>query len=293
MDECFCPGADIPIRQGDIFLWEKDATPGDVRWPQMGVILTADCDIANNKFGGFLTCVPVLSLHNYINDVLIINKLEKQYEKHIESVVSLVHKFHIQKNPGAKRLTRNSLEQWLSRKGSSQISDELCIGEGKQRVAFEKACEIACSCLVALQSSAPLEVVQSLVELHKYKSNSNTKESNKQIRTQIGYDAKRPAQDIFFISAIPDVEELGFMVMLRHIRPVSIGSLTTSVQDKQVDSRKALRIARLHDVYKYAMTQQFAMLFSRIGLSAAYEDSRELVVDDFVEIHLKKLIEGN
>lgn len=54
---------DAPLRQGDVIeSTNADATP----WTRFLLVITADCDLANTKNAGRVTCVPLLGAEDYL-----------------------------------------------------------------------------------------------------------------------------------------------------------------------------------------------------------------------------------
>ncbi|SDM91588.1 hypothetical protein SAMN04488074_12936 [Lentzea albidocapillata subsp. violacea] len=57
-----------PLRQGDVL---EAADPAASLWQRHLVVLTADCDLARAKHHGRVTCVPVLTEHEYLLEMQI------------------------------------------------------------------------------------------------------------------------------------------------------------------------------------------------------------------------------
>lgn len=61
--ECHDVSDDRPIRQGDVFEW---VSPSTDPLKFLGLVVTADCDIANAKHEGILSYVPILRFVDYL-----------------------------------------------------------------------------------------------------------------------------------------------------------------------------------------------------------------------------------
>ena len=85
------------IRQGDVLEW---IDPGAHRF---GVIVTADCDIANEKFGEFLTYVPAIDLRTYLARNYLSSQVAKELTK-IEAVIAqTMRALQVEGRPDLKR----------------------------------------------------------------------------------------------------------------------------------------------------------------------------------------------
>lgn len=60
-ESCSRP-ANTPLRQGDVL---EASDPAASVWTRHLMIITADCDFANSKNAGRVTCVPLLAADEY------------------------------------------------------------------------------------------------------------------------------------------------------------------------------------------------------------------------------------
>jgi hypothetical protein len=102
---------DKPIRQGDIFAWGDWASRED--WEKFGVIITADCDIANNRASSFLAYLPILSLESYVKLVWARERISRLFRTHERQTADEIHRLHLRLNPNATKLDALTLQHWI------------------------------------------------------------------------------------------------------------------------------------------------------------------------------------
>jgi len=92
--------------------------------------------------------------------------------------------------------------------------------------------------------------------------------------------------DAMFLNSLADDLQSGYIVYLRRVLEVLEGVVVTSTHSIPFDAQY-LRLGRLNPPYVYALTQQFASVFSAIGLPAVYEGARGAVADHFLSTYLE------
>jgi hypothetical protein len=71
-----------PVRQGDIL---RHYEPGNVSEAYC-VVLTADCDISNDKFGDFYSVLPIVSASDYLTKIWIVRRLKANHDRAVEAL---------------------------------------------------------------------------------------------------------------------------------------------------------------------------------------------------------------
>jgi ubiquitin len=77
-------------------------------------------------------------------------------------------------------------------------------------------------------------------------------------------------EDVFLLPALPLAADTPCVVMLREIVGVSNDAVCFRATDATTTD-SFLRVCRLQPTYKYAVSQAFGILYSRIGLPDEYE----------------------
>ena len=74
-----------PIRQGDVFEWvgENRLRP----WKFYGIVVTADCDLANSKTAGRLSYVPALVAEDYLWHFWMGKKLDLAHQSAMSALL--------------------------------------------------------------------------------------------------------------------------------------------------------------------------------------------------------------
>ena len=84
MEECSAFNSDDTIEQGTIISFTNN---NNIRY---GIIVTADCDIYQNKYGQFLSYCPIFLLKEYIETDLHQKLCKRQLHKLFEKIKKLI-----------------------------------------------------------------------------------------------------------------------------------------------------------------------------------------------------------
>ena len=288
MIDCTSANDDSELRQGDIFIYRDWPSRSD--WDQIGILLTADCDIAQKKFGRFLTYLPLVSLTQYVKGTIIPNNLQKQMLALMEEISKLYFKGRRAVDPDAKPPSINVMERWVS---EGEISD---LNE------YVKLSNAECARLRDLKSIASEGLVrhegnflsnQSLLKRSYGALKNKSEEQQKEfLRNIVKNSLINTSQDVYFVSSVPGIpsglgDGLGYYVLLREVRPISMDNISNCVSDMIEANNSAIRVARLEPVFKHGLTQKFAYLFSRIGFPEEFErDQKEIIEIAYQELSL-------
>jgi hypothetical protein len=68
-----------PIRQGDVIVRIHIGNDGTASEEEFGVIITADCDIAQEKMGPFYTYVSLVSAQQYVEHIWAAEELVDRF----------------------------------------------------------------------------------------------------------------------------------------------------------------------------------------------------------------------
>lgn len=262
-------GRNSPLRQGDIL---KRRADGSAEWL---FLLTADCDIANSKHGGNLTCLSVISATAYLN-IWASNRTEVFAQKACESACKAIHELEISRSSQALRLSRNELDRWLMADGVEGIIALLAFPDRKS----EKRCREQ---LHHYQRLTDYDV-SGLSRLHQAWKAAGKSVANQ--RSEVREAFAGISDDWFFVPHIPGSHEVGFVIDLR--RPVmmntdSVFAHETDAKVLDANENSYVRTGRFVDYIRFSVSQSFASLFARIGMISAFETERDLAFDDIVE----------
>lgn len=272
------------VRQGDI-IRKLNPETGEVE--RLGIVITADCDIAQKKAAERYTWLEIMPMAAYIDGPWAQEQLRKLSEKRSKSICEHLNS-HIRKvDPRLAPLTHNSLAQWLSSKTAEEI-------------------------LTTTTGKAPAEDAKPLRDLQGFALTVSADENQiafsrlKAAWTLFGVDEKKQQdsvrnafkdgggfQDYFVLPELPRQSGLGFVVMLRSMWTIMAPDLYLTEQDARIhDSPHAFhRLGRLNDGVRFSIVQKLAFLFSRIGMTKTFESACETATELTVEEFFKKNIQ--
>lgn len=273
--ECEIPSSEEPIRQGDIFSW-RDSSSSDLV-SKTAVVLTADCDIAWGKSADFYSIAPVVPLKEYISRVWAEKKLQKFRIHHLRKISDLIHAERVRKDASSMKLSQSAVERWVEYDTAEAILGALGVSEGKESTELNKAIAIGKACLASSgDNDTPLNGLANIAAME---ANSSPQKELLKLTKAAQGELVRPPHDLFLISDIPGQRDIGYVVLLRLMTTVAIKNLTASTGAWRADRALGLRVGRLKATYKYALTQQLGILFSRIGMPEEYEEAQALAVE--------------
>ena len=266
------------IRQGDIFIFSDSLAAADI-WQRAGVIVTADCDIANDKHSGILSYVPILSLREYLAWRVLPRIADRRRKRLLQDLLDLIGR--IEGDVGLKPgISARAVEVFATVENGL---DDLCGYLGGVTPKDWSVLTVMINDVSALgrvlESSAYDEQFGALVSTYKpTKKKSAADILLNEIRDQL----KNLPGDVFFISSLSREHAEGFVAYLRLIRETSLQRLSTSYYDKDGRGVVAHRISRLRAPYVYRLTQQMADVFASIGLPEEYEEARDSIFESYL-----------
>lgn len=252
------------FRQGDIIKLYG------VEHADYGVIINADCDLANNKTDGHIAYIPLFSFQDFINRFWFgdeVKTIRKQCENNLlryfdsATEVQELAEWLAKENPD---IVFDALSSSLALKKQSDADD-------LERLVKKLHVSIHDNGLCALRKIYSLE-----------------KNPEKHAETQLGKLRSNLGEGHMMISSVVGLSDLGFVLRMKRIFSIDESScyklmskyLIESPDDKSI---AAVRIARLTPTYKYKAAQVFANSFSRIGLSDEITRLNDLAILDVVQ----------
>ncbi len=240
--ECSVFDPSDEIRQGTIIKFDTQEDD-----EKIGIIVTADCDIAQNKHGRYLSYCNIITLDSYIRNYFIQKKCQK---KIVEKLKCL--KLQIQ-DTLQRELSDSAFEQLLSYDKETLgtiINNNTLIKEILELQPFYQKTEFLMEDFIAI-------------------CNQKKKEFENEIKNFPG--------DKFFISTIPDPECIneGFVVNLRRIKEIKRDEISIRYFGS---TPYCFVLGKLNSPYKEKLAQALGCMFSDLGLPADYEDQRNTII---------------
>lgn len=243
------------VRQGDILEWVNREN----YWHEYAVIITADCDIAQNKNDDIFSYCPIISLEKYIKEYYLRKKIK--ISTVIKETKSALDKHFISKGDADVDIDINLFLDMLKDDGYEQTARYFDI---KNQKVIKK---------LKFIEDFNYKKVDNYELYFDYKSLSGNIEKNKvisKLEKDIQSFIKQPPGDIFYLNYIANTSNIGFVINLRRIGMLSKDQITTNYEVKK-GQFLAKRIGHLCSPFSYRLTQKVGQMFSDIGLPEEYE----------------------
>ncbi|MDD1965892.1 hypothetical protein NPS29_11220 [Pseudomonas putida] len=270
--EWLTPGSEIPVRQGDILIC-RDQQTGSIE--STFLVITADCDISKEKFGAQLAGLKVITHDQYLREIWGEKKLLKIIGDEKAKLHSQIVKWHSILIEAKSSLTEDATLAWLLRDGPQSVANELNVKEDRKERFIN-------SLTPSYEAFRKLEKEASLSDLEKYivfKSLSGGISVNEVIATTVSSAQKESLpDDAFFLPEIPERPGHSAVILLREIIGLDPNMIRLKAPDATLNLH-LLRIARLKPEIKYAVSQAFGSLYSKIGMSVEYETRRKTAIN--------------
>lgn len=272
MQDCEYVDAALPVRQGDVL--KRVRGEGRIT---LAIVVTADCDIANEKFGDAgLACVHLGPLVDYVLGEHARNLAQAQIKKRFEKVAKWINQRWCLKVPGNVALSEERVQAWILASSPEDIVAELTlqVDDDKSFIKQESAALKAAQNFI----DAPRDRYSAIDALCVLQSPQTTRST--QFKNVFGgLNPKKLPLDLFFVSCVPGEPGLGFVAKLQALTFIPFNSTFTSMDESKDFDNSFVRVGRLGPTFRHALAQQFGMLFARIGMPKAYEQDRDVAFE--------------
>jgi hypothetical protein len=269
------------IRQGDI-IRKLNSKTGVVE--KLGVIITADCDIAQRKASERYTWLEIMPMSAYIEGPWAREQLRKLSEKRSRALCDYLNGQIRKQHTGLLDLTHDSLVEWLQSKSAEDILASV-VGQAPSS-DNKQLCELKGLELTVCDD----EKKSNLTRLKEAWTFFNINESKQQEFVRSALKDGGGFQDYFVLPELPQQAGIGFVVMLRSMGTIMATELYFSEQNARIYDRPDAfhRLGRLNDSIRFSITQKLAFLFSRIGMPTTFESACETAAELMVEEFFKQ-----
>lgn len=218
------------------------------------MVLTADCDIANDKFGDYFSILPIISASEFLKTVWLRRRLEAGRERSF-------------------RIVHETIKTALRRKLSAEpILDEVTLNslleaysdiEIARRFGLEKDKNFA----------QALAIVRAPSDGKADSFASTASRLFKNPRAEVLNALGQLGAEYFYFNYLPDSVRIGNIILLRQMTVIDRGKLAPGELEFKTNliPDGAYRIGRFRPEFKHAIAQAFAQLFSRVGLPVEFE----------------------
>jgi hypothetical protein len=272
---------DEPLAQGDILkLHHKGA---DCWSGHFGLLVTADCDLAQRKHAGYLSYVPVIPLEVYTAAVHIPSTIEKityRWESQLEQLFVPLRK------PSLSRL-REQIER------GRPTADILETIEAEEQHLNRLNKQIRHWALLVDAAKAggddglgpQIQRLRAITASQQILSGSKSDLWPNKL-TSLTANLGSLAGDRAVVGSISQSLRSGYVVYLRLVRELHESDVATSwVDEKREPSRyRAARISRLPQVLVHRLVQMLGQCFGDIGIPTEIEDDRNRSIDEIGQL---------
>ncbi len=126
MNECQSVLETEPFRQGDIFF--SSSSQGNES-ERLNVLITADCDIAQNKAGPVLTWLPVIPAETFVRSFWVSEKLGRLRTTLTGRLAGRVNKMHSDRDPENLPLDEQFVLDWVQSDDGAGLCSTLAASE--------------------------------------------------------------------------------------------------------------------------------------------------------------------
>lgn len=271
------PDPSLPVRQGDLLI-SRDPKTREVQ--EMCIVLTADCDISKGKFGRQLACLRVQSLEAYIRTIWAGARLQKAKLNEAQKLRDQLAKWHSKMQGSPSQLTVDAALKWIAREEPDKLCDILNVPLEDRR-KFTVVLQRARNSFSLLENDGNLSPIAAYAKFLAASREQDVIECRQEILRQ-AQNSELP-EDVFLLSCLPQISSVGAVILLRDIVGISDSSVCFRAPDA-ISEEMFLRIGRLRPTFKYAVTQSFGNLYSKIGLPPDYEARCKEAIDTIKEI---------
>lgn len=268
MQDCEHVDATLPVRQGDVLKRVR----GDGRITLV-IVVTADCDIANEKFGeAGLACVQLDLLADHVLGEHARSLAQGQLKKRFEKAAEWINKRWSQKDPENVALSEEHVRAWILASTPEEIEAELSLPVDDKKSFIKR--ESAALRMAQNFIDAPADRYSAIDALCALQTQTTSRSA--QLKSVFGtLDPKDLPLDLFYVSSVPGEAGLGFVAKLRALTFIPFDRSFTSMDAAKDAENSFVRVGRLGPTFRHALAQQFGMLFARIGMPKTYEQDRD------------------
>jgi len=262
------------IRQGDL-IRRLTKTHPEGEW---GFVLTADCDIVQNKAGDRFTYIEIVPAKQYLEKVWAPMQLKRLVERQAKNSAEQLSGI-MKRSELDFKINADCLVTWLQERTPAEVIG-IVNRTGKPLDAKLTASLEALR--VALDPTLALDPLKRFCQA---RGRLGDEVAKVRISVRDAFDGDRGFPDFFLLPELPKSSGYGFIAMLRAFQSIQAGDLFKTETDARIAGRPDAfhRIGRLNDRIRFAITQKLAFLFSRIGLPSYYEEACKLAVELLAE----------
>jgi len=212
------------VSQGDII---HRPSRGETSKPRWGFIVTADCDIVQDKTSARLSYLDIVTVHHYLEHVWAAEALRKLRTRALKATAELVTSAARSLDEQLDPISPEGLLTWLRDATGEEIVEALQLPAKKQKPhrealeVLELIFDLRGAYTTALQRLQRIWAIQG----------TSAKEMRARLEQALDYNK---ATDFHMIPEIPELDPLGYVVLLREVSSINHDYLHASALDLQI-----------------------------------------------------------
>ena len=264
------------LLQGDILRFEHPA--GTTMQFYLGVIINADCDMANDKIDGVISFLPIYRFQDYLKEFWLPTFILEQKSNATHRLKEL-----------CKYVEDDILDltRWINGKSHEEvyeIAEQIASTQRCSKKDAQTIKDLIQKIYLCLNNG------ESLTCIKKFAPNESSKRDS-YIHAQITNAKKNMGDGHFFVSDIKGDDDIGFVIRMRRIYSIEAKKCFKSESDRQASGfsaeSSAARISKFSHQYKFKLSQMFAYQYSRIGLPDEASELSNLAVENIHNLILE------
>lgn len=269
------PTREVPIRQGDLLVKHDGVAP---RHNEACIVITADCDIARDKHQGAIAALRIISFADFVRHRWARTAYDSVLDRDFPELTNTFNQQRTQGESPEPEISQEALATWLERETPDQIcqsiADIKC--RDKAKIAAKKV-----SVLLGLDDQLTTnEPFDRVLEYMSIKDGIAHTDARIKLLKKARESLSTLPADIFFLNQFPIEKSSSHLILLRELIPID-PEIATASPNSARSKKGYLRLGRLKPAYKYALSQQFGLMFSRVGLPENYEVSKRKFLKEF------------
>jgi len=226
---------DCPIRQGDLLgFWDWASQPPLGRF---GVIITADCDIANGRPDQELVYLRIVSQSDYIDIFWSRSKLERARDRAFRDLLPHINRLRRTNDPNAQDLDRAEFESWIRSSDATAIAEAIGVDDKLEKKKLIRSLELTHKAVELATAPPGSSCLDRLIQL-------NNRTRNEALAQAIN-DLRSRRDEIFFLTAFTRTDDdCGYYVLLDQIGAVRRDQISNSMSEIKRGEKRRIDLAR-------------------------------------------------
>jgi hypothetical protein len=276
LDPSFRP--EWPIRQGDVIgFWDWNCR---LPYDRYGLIITADCDIAQGRPDQHLVFLRIISVSDYAEVIWSREKIHKYLDQHLNEITSTVNRLRRLSDSSSIDINSADVVEWIDRENVGQIAASMYPIDTVQQERLGNRLNLLHKLVSASRLPQETFCMKLLLDIEAHQQSSDQRQLRQKLLSKMRGELLNEDISRFFLSSLQGGDDnKGYYILLNQIGAVCKSSITDSFAELKGSSKSTYRFGRLEKTFKYAVAQRFSHLFQRIGLPDAHNVSRRTTLD--------------